>query len=452
MCTVTTCTAAASESRRRLRSTDESSPASSTRCRSHSSAAVRPSWPAIAPRAAPRRRGAGRSAAARRRAGRAGATAAARRGRSSRTAPRRRAPRTGCTQYRSRSRRAGRRRRSRARRRPSPTNGETASRRSRPDAVRLLQRFEQHDPVLRSGGTEHARRRALHGRHPGREQRFVHEIELRAGPHDHRDVARTHRPLRRSVARTQQHAGCRACVTISRTTSRVTMSRASPTGSGSLRTIADPHRRAVVSSDRPGCAADTGATTMRGSPSAAPRNSASSPRSSVRVAAPVLRERRAVIGRLAGREVGVHVRAAEGVDGLLRIADQDERRVAVEREPQDVPLHRVGVLELVDEHDPVAAAQPRRGGRAGLRIGERAAAAGSADRRSRGSGASRLRRSTSRAHDRARTAAGCRARLRRCPGTSTAWPSWTTVRASAQRVLEAELRRTSASARPHLRR
>ena len=72
-----------------------------------------------------------------------------------------------------------------------------------------------------------------------------------------------------------------------------------------------------------------------------------------------------------GVEVADDVGAAEGVDRLLRVADQDERRVAVEGGAQDVPLHRVGVLELVDEHHPVARPQPLAGGRARPRVGER---------------------------------------------------------------------------------
>ena len=59
-------------------------------------------------------------------------------------------------------------------------------------------------------------------------------------------------------------------------------------------------------------------------------------------------------------EVGVDVGAAEGVDRLLGVADEDERDAALaERAAHDVPLDRVGVLELVDEHDAVALSQAR---------------------------------------------------------------------------------------------
>ena len=54
---------------------------------------------------------------------------------------------------------------------------------------------------------------------------------------------------------------------------------------------------------------------------------------------------------LGGREVGDHVAAAEGVDGLLGVADQDHRGVAGERPVEHLPLLGVGVLELVDEDD-----------------------------------------------------------------------------------------------------
>ena len=55
-----------------------------------------------------------------------------------------------------------------------------------------------------------------------------------------------------------------------------------------------------------------------------------------------------------GRDVG----AAETVDRLLGVTDQDQRAVAVEGALQDLPLHRVGVLELVDQHHLAAPAQP----------------------------------------------------------------------------------------------
>ena len=79
---------------------------------------------------------------------------------------------------------------------------------------------------------------------------------------------------------------------------------------------------------------------------------------------------------LAASQVGVDVGAAEGVDRLLGIADEDERHAALaERAAHDVPLDRVGVLELVDEHDAVALAQALRRGVAARAL-ERVVAAG----------------------------------------------------------------------------
>ena len=43
---------------------------------------------------------------------------------------------------------------------------------------------------------------------------------------------------------------------------------------------------------------------------------------------------------------------------MLRVADEHQRRVAVECEAKDLPLHRIGVLELVDEHHPKSATDP----------------------------------------------------------------------------------------------
>ena len=80
------------------------------------------------------------------------------------------------------------------------------------------------------------------------------------------------------------------------------------------------------------------------------------------VAAPVGRQRGLRARAASGVEVGVDVGAAERVDRLLRVADQHERDLAVaERGLHDLPLDGVGVLELVDEHDAVAGAQPCRG-------------------------------------------------------------------------------------------
>ena len=79
------------------------------------------------------------------------------------------------------------------------------------------------------------------------------------------------------------------------------------------------------------------------------------------VAAPVDLERGAGAGAARGLQVGVDVGAAERVDRLLGVADEHERRPLAEGQLDDLPLHRVGVLELVDEHDAEALAQAPHG-------------------------------------------------------------------------------------------
>ena len=91
-----------------------------------------------------------------------------------------------------------------------------------------------------------------------------------------------------------------------------------------------------------------------------------------RVAAPVDRERLPGGRALRGVEVRRDVAAPERVDRLLRVADQHHRRVAGERPVEHLPLHRVGVLELVDQHDLPALPhpRPRRGVVVDQRLGE----------------------------------------------------------------------------------
>jgi hypothetical protein len=63
-----------------------------------------------------------------------------------------------------------------------------------------------------------------------------------------------------------------------------------------------------------------------------------------------------------GVQIGDDVAAAERVDRLFGVADEDHGGVPAERAVDHLPLHRVGVLELVDHHDrpPVLHPHPRR--------------------------------------------------------------------------------------------
>ena len=81
--------------------------------------------------------------------------------------------------------------------------------------------------------------------------------------------------------------------------------------------------------------------------------------------AEVLRQRRRAIGNLAGIQIGMHVAAAEPVDCLLWIADEEQRGVvaaAAEHVIEHRPLARVGVLEFVHQRNPVLRAQALRQG------------------------------------------------------------------------------------------
>ena len=76
------------------------------------------------------------------------------------------------------------------------------------------------------------------------------------------------------------------------------------------------------------------------------------------VAPPILGQREPATRQPGCVQVGIDVGASEGVDGLLRIADQHQGGLAVAEGPtHHLPLHRVGVLELVDENDPVPIAE-----------------------------------------------------------------------------------------------
>ena len=79
------------------------------------------------------------------------------------------------------------------------------------------------------------------------------------------------------------------------------------------------------------------------------------------VGAPVDPERLGGARGVGRREVGDDVAAAEGVDGLLGVADQHHRGRVGEGALEDLPLHGVGVLELVDQHELPAPAHARAG-------------------------------------------------------------------------------------------
>ena len=104
-------------------------------------------------------------------------------------------------------------------------------------------------------------------------------------------------------------------------------------------------------SRRPWCGPRLRARRCPRSPSAAPPQHGCRRSTSTAVAAPVRPERALHTRGFRSLEVGDDVAAAERVDGLLRITDEDQRGAARECPVDHLPLHRIGVLEFVDHDD-----------------------------------------------------------------------------------------------------
>ena len=85
------------------------------------------------------------------------------------------------------------------------------------------------------------------------------------------------------------------------------------------------------------------------------------------VTAPIDGQTSHLVGLPDSVEIAEDVRATEGVDRLLGVADQDQRGVLVERAAQDLPLDGVGVLELVHHDDAVALPETIGSGRSDAR-------------------------------------------------------------------------------------
>ena len=247
-----------------------------------------------------------------------------------------------------------------------------------PGALRLLERAEQGEPVLRRRGQEHARRAGQHHRHPRGLQGVADVAGLLVRVHQHGDVPGSDRPL--GVADLQpgrageQPDDVGGDVAGDVRPDRVDLEE---------RVLAGRHRLALHHPDPqrrtgPGEPAPAARRLDRvdGDPLVAERGAVEQVPQRLqqrRVAAPVGAERRAVAAGPGGPQVGDHVGAAERVDRLLGVADQHQRAVTVERALEDLPLHRVGVLELVDHHHPVAAAHPGPRRRAGRGVDQRVA-------------------------------------------------------------------------------
>ena len=253
-------------------------------------------------------------------------------------------------------------------------------------AVRLLEGLQQRQPVGGRRRGEDVGVAGVDGRDSDRRQGVAADPGVAVRLDDDRDVARGHRPavVRRPATRAAPrcrrrgrlphgHGGgpsgpfwCPASRTC----------RGSPRAAGTGRCGARRRGGGRCGGPRPS------RTTISSCPRAAPSSttwSRSTRGRSLRQLVPRVQCWSAALG---GPQVGDDVAAAEGVDRLLGVADQDHGGVADEGALDHLPLHRVGVLELVD-HARSASAAASGPGRGSPRPRGRSRA-GSAGRRSPG--------------------------------------------------------------------
>ena len=197
----------------------------------------------------------------------------------------------------------------------------------------------------------------LRGRRPGR-RAGSRSPRCRGAAARPRLERRTRREQRRtSRARSSAIRG-RTCLTVSARCTRLPRSLAAHDP--------DPERRRPAAHRPAGCRRGGPRRRAYDDPRVAELGARRAAPGTRRAAAASLRQltdERLPGGRgLGGGEVGDDVAAAEGVDGLLGVADQHHRGVAAEGAVEHLPLHRVGVLELVDQHDLPALPHPRPAG------------------------------------------------------------------------------------------
>ncbi len=247
-------------------------------------------------------------------------------------------------------------------------------------AMRLLQGAEHPQPVGGRRGGEHAGAACQHRGHPDVVEGLAHDLDLGAGPHQHRDVAGADRPPLApggaegdpGLEQPDQVGG-----QIRGDALALPAHRREPGPVARAAAVAAEHSQAqghgLRGRSRQAGLLAGGADRVDGDiavPEFGPAEDVVERGEQPGVAAPVVRQLAAAVGVGDRVEVAEHLRAAEGVDGLLRVADQHQGPVTVEGQPQDVPLQRVGVLELVDQGHPVAVADPLPGAFAVLGIGE----------------------------------------------------------------------------------
>jgi len=220
-------------------------------------------------------------------------------------------------------------------------------------ASRIGERRHENPHLLGLNGGEHALV-AAHHRHDARlAQRRLHQPGLLVGAHDHRNAAR----IRTAADRFGHHRGARlrrelrgvAALQAAVPLAAVEQAEFERRLAGQLRfgdeAASNEWRRRDAVKDKwlAGVVEETVEAVEQ-----------------LRRRAPVRVEREApLFANIAGGlEIGEDVRPAKAVDRLLGIADEEKWRIRVGVDaPEDVVLHRIGVLKLVDQRRLVAISQ-----------------------------------------------------------------------------------------------
>ncbi len=241
-----------------------------------------------------------------------------------------------------------------------------AAARTRPGRCGCSNASSRHSQSCAAAESEHVGIPGVHARDTGLGERGVAGPGVLVGLDDDRDIAGLQRLAGEGGAAGQQRAdiggqvACR-CVHAGRSIADgrgcSCVPRVTPPATGTARCAVRPGQPVALVMALTLVHDDAGAAQLR----AAQHHL--QPVHQRGVAAPVDAQGLLVPGGLGGPQVGVDVAAAERVDGLLRVADQDQRRPPGERPLDDLPLHRVGVLELVDHHDRPALRHPHPGRR-----------------------------------------------------------------------------------------
>ena len=256
-----------------------------------------------------------------------------------------------------------------------PEEHRRRGRANHPGPVRLVERLQQGQPVVAGVGGEDVRVTGVDRRDAGVGQR------LKAGPgvfvllHDHRDVTGFDPGAVEGGVAGQQRADVGGEVArdeVAKLPDRDDL------GSGAVELLPGhhpkPERIVMRGADEPGPGMvgfdfvhDDAPVTQFGAAEHRLQTL-----QQIGVAAPVRRQGLLLAGGVGRQKVGDDVAAAEGVDGLFGVPDQNQGAHPGERPVDHRPLHRVGVLELVDHDDRPAPAHPLPGrGVVGFqRIGE----------------------------------------------------------------------------------